>query len=153
VKAIVSRAPGHHRCEANSAVAEITAKKVIIYERKAFVTLSNMLVTVARCSKRDVFTTQPLPQLEKESLVVQTHSTCPSCLPANTTLVLEEGHHKASIRDVRSTDLTGWQSRYRWRCCRSSGASIVTRCGGSAFIFLSVLAVPPRQTEMAAPRR
>jgi hypothetical protein len=97
----------HHRYEANSAVAEITATQKGYYERKAFVTLSNMPVTVAKCSKQHVLTTQPLPQLEKESLVVQTHSTCPSCLPAKNTLVFEEEHHKTSIRDVRSTDFTG----------------------------------------------
>ena len=57
--------------------------------------------------KAAVLTIQPMPQLEKESLVVQTHSTCPSCLLARTTLVLEEGHHKASIRDVRSIKFPG----------------------------------------------
>jgi hypothetical protein len=41
----------HHRYEANSAIAETTAAQKGYYERKAFVTLSNMPVTVARCSK------------------------------------------------------------------------------------------------------
>jgi hypothetical protein len=138
--------------EAKSAVAEITARQKGRYERKAFVTFSNMPVTVARCPKQRVFTTQPLPQLEKESLVVQTHSACLSCLPAKTTL------------GMASQDLRTRREEYQFHghlntfciidinCCRSSCVGIVTRCGGPAFDFLSVLAVPPRQTEMAAPR-
>jgi hypothetical protein len=119
----VSRAPPPIR--GHSAVAETTASRKGYCERKAFVTLSNTPVTVARCPKQHVLATQPLPQLEKESVVVQTHSTCPSCLPAKTTLVLEEGYHKTSLRDVRSTDSTGARAHIVDIAADASGAGIV----------------------------